>query len=385
MTGWTTVADVTAKVRRRWDDASLLTALAAGDAFPSIELPVRGPRAGEIGEALAAVQAWAAELEAGSRGGRRYEIVYAAVGGRHYGRNQLPSRIRLTDYDQAWAVLGVAGEVERFRRILELTQPAPAVRDWVAANPLRALEFGAEWEALLAARAWLDGARGTGQYLRTISAPGVDTKFVERHRVLLAQVLGVERSPAGFLTGLGLQAKPDTLRLRFAPGTLGMPQPLTEGVFRVAELAALAVSVGRAVVVENEITYLSVPVPADGLVVWGKGFDAGRVGALPWLRGAEVWYWGDLDTHGFAILDQVRAWLPQTRSVLMDTQTLLAHRDRWGRDPAPTSARLTRLTAAESQVYEDLVTDRLGEGVRLEQERTDWAWAAERLTYPIAR
>jgi len=54
-----------------------------------------------------------------------------------------------------------------------------------------------------------------------------------------------------------------------------------------------------------------------------------------------VHYWGDLDTHGFAILNQLRAWLPQTRSFLMDRQTLVEHRDRWGREPAPTAAGWT--------------------------------------------
>lgn len=41
-----------------------------------------------------------------------------------------------------------------------------------------------------------------------------------------------------------------------------------------------------------------------------------------------VHYWGDLDTHGSAILDRLRAWLPQTRSFLMDRETLLDHRER---------------------------------------------------------
>ena len=84
-----------------------------------------------------------------------------------------------------------------------------------------------------------------------------------------------------------------------------------------------------AVIVENEISYLSVDVPEDGVVIWGKGFEVDRVGRLPWLAGVDVLYWGDIDTHGFAILDRLRAWLPQTRSVLMDRETLLAHRDRW--------------------------------------------------------
>lgn len=63
----------------------------------------------------------------------------------------------------------------------------------------------------------------------------------------------------------------------------------------------------------------------------------------------------------------------------MDRETLLAHRDRWGREEAPTSARLRHLTSDEHAVYVDLVEDRLADKLRLEQERIDWEWAAERL------
>lgn len=64
----------------------------------------------------------------------------------------------------------------------------------------------------------------------------------------------------------------------------------------------------------------------------------------------------------------------------MDRETLVAHRDRWVVEDRPTRARLTRLDADEAQVYDDLVTDRLGDRVRLEQERINWAWASDRLS-----
>ena len=114
-------------------------------------------------------------------------------------------------------------------------------------------------------------------------------------------------------------------------------------------------------------------------MLWGKGFEVDRVGSVPWLANADVAYWGDLDTHGFAILNQLRAWLPQTRSLLMDRETLMAHRDRWVAEASPAMSRIDRLTADEQDLYQDLVTDRLGERVRLEQERIDWGWVTQRL------
>jgi len=175
-----------------------------------------------------------------------------------------------------------------------------------------------------------------------------------------------------------LRTKPETVRLRPSP-SLALTVGLTDVTARLDELARVHLRVTSAVVIENEITFLTVPIPDDGVALWGKGFEVDRVGILPWLADADVVYWGDLDTHGFAILNRLRAWLPHTRSVLMDRETLLTHRDRWVVEDSPAAARLDRLTADEQSLYQDLVTDRYGERLRLEQERIAWDWAMERL------
>lgn len=379
--GWSTPADIRAKVRRSWDDGSLLSAYVAAEPFPARSIALRGPTASQIGADLGAAQAWVAALTAGQREGLRYTLELGTVGGRLIGRNDVPTRAHVTSYEQAWHLLGVTGEVRRLDEILALTADAPTVRDWVRRHPLKAIAFDDDWVALVSAVGWLEQARGTRRYLREISAPGVDTKFVERNRSVLASMLGTVASASGFAASLGLAGKPETVRLRFDAEFAGFPRSLSEGTFRLGELAQVRVGVASAVLVENETTFLSVPVPAEGVVIWGRGFDVGKAGSLPWLRDADVHYWGDLDTHGFAILHRLRSWLPQAQSFLMDRETLLAHRDRWVPERSPTRARLDRLTAEERELFGDLVSDRLGDRVRLEQERVDWEWAVQRLPY----
>jgi hypothetical protein len=380
MTGWTTASDIRARVRRRWNDGTILRSLATNSPFPVLELPLRGPRPAGIGDDLDAVRSWIAELETGSRNGTHYAMRYVPIGGRLIGRNYLPRRAIIESYEQAAALLGVTKQMQAYKTLLSVVASEPVVSVWVAANPLRALEVGDTWPTLLSAYRWLHAARGSGRYLREITAPGVDTKFLEQHRRLLAELLSVPSTASGFPTALGLSTKPETLRVRPSPA-LGLASGLSDLTARLDELATLDLAVNCAVVVENEITFLTVPVPREGAVLWGKGFEVDRVGSMPWLASAEIIYWGDLDTHGFAILSRLRAWLPQTHSLLMDRETLLAHRDRWIIEASPTGSRLDRLTADEQALYQDLVTDRLGERVRLEQERVDWDWAAERLRY----
>lgn len=375
---WTTPDDIAAKVRRRWDNGSLLRAYAAKSPFEIIDVPLRGPKSSEIGDDLDAVRNWVGLLDGGRRDDLRYSLRWRTIGGRHIGRNELPDRAVVSSFDQAWALLGVHEPVRRFDTVLALVDRHPSIRRWATDQPHRALELHVEVPRLVAAFEWLDAHRNSGLYLREISAPGVDTKFAERHRGVLAAILDVAPTSNGFLSALGLRSKPEFVRFRPAT-TLGLPAPATELAMRAPELAQLSIRPRSAIVIENEITYLSVDIPSDGVVIWGKGFEVDRAGRLPWLVGVDVTYWGDIDTHGFAILNRLRAWLPQTQSVLMDRATLMTHRDRWGDDDRPSKATLARLTPEELDLYTDLVTDSLGERVRLEQERIDWRWVQDRL------
>lgn len=377
--GWTTPDDIAARVRRRWDDGSLLRAYANGDPFQPIEVPLRGPKPSQVGDDIAAARDWVAALDAGRRDDSRYALQWQLIGGRQIGRNRLPVRAVVSSIAQAWASLGVTTMVRRFDDLLALADQHPRLREWIVGHPHHALELGPEMPQLIAAYVWLDSHRQSQRYLREIDAPGVDTKFAERHRTVLAAMLRVSSTASGFLADLGLRCKPGLVRLRPSP-SLGFPGPtLTELAVRSEELAQLTVEPCVAVIVENEISYLSVDVPEGGIVFWGKGFEVDRIGRLRWLAEADVLYWGDIDTHGFAILDRLRAWLPRARSVLMDRDTLLAHRDRWVTEDHPAKSVLTRLTPDEYDLYSELVGDGLGERVRLEQERIDWHWVEQRL------
>lgn len=384
--GWTTPADIAAKVRRRWDDGTLLRAHLAGERCPAIDVPLRGPAAGDIGTDLAAATAWVTALTAAAQGGAAYDLQWKDIGGRAIGRNRLPSRALVASYDQAWQLLGTGAQVRRVAELHAQTCVAlPAAAGWVATQPLRALAAEAVWTQLLAAAGWLVRSGGRGRYLRAVDAPGVDTKFIANHRELLAGLLDVAlpsemidesySRAAGFAPRYGFAEPRPLVRMRVDDGFAGL-DGVSELGMRAEELARLRVRVQSVLVVENEVTYLSVPVPPDGVVVWGSGYSVGRLGRIPWLRDApRLWLWGDLDTHGFATLSLLRGVIPRTRSLLMDRATLLAHRDRWGQEPSPTRARLANLTGAEAGLYNELIEDVHGPAVRLEQERIAWDWA----------
>ncbi len=54
------------------------------------------------------------------------------------------------------------------------------------------------------------------------------------------------------------------------------------------------------------------------VVFMALGYSVDLLAHVPWTSTARCLYWGDIDTHGFAILQRARACFPRLESVLMD-------------------------------------------------------------------
>lgn len=386
---WSTVDDIRAALQRRWDKGDLLRAVAAEGAWDPIRVPLRAPSSREVAADFGAVQDWVSSLHRAADGrSPAFRLETRAVGGRLVGANVVPVAAWFDEPDQVWRLLRVAEHVAAFRRVLVQSGDAhPAIAAWVAARPLRALDHAAAWPKVVATVLWLRAKVGTAAYLRQIDVPGVDTKFIEGHRGLLAELLDVvapgvadESRSAGreFARRYGFRDKPPMTRVRSLDGA-----PLFSGVtdasLRVEELAATALPARHVLVVENEVTFLALPPIEDTIAFFGAGFDVLRLGRIPWLRDRDVVYWGDLDTDGFVILDRLRGQLPRVRSVLMDLTTLTLHESQWTTDPTPSRVHLERLTPDEAAVHRTLRDNQLGTSVRLEQERVNYAHVVARL------
>jgi hypothetical protein len=371
---WTRPADVRAAVRKKWDSGALLGRFAAGQEWEPLGIPIRGPSARLIGEHLADVRQWAAGWAAfAARGPLRVE--YKQVGGRHFGANSIPGRAWLDTYDAAWALLGVRPDVRRLTGLIEAADGTRLV-PWLTGHPLRALRLADDWGRLLATVRWIEQRQAPSMYLRQIDVPGVDTKFIERHKGVLVDLLDAQLDPSRVAAGVsdfadryGFLRRPGYVRFRVA----GRFRGFSELSVRAAELTAPPEGITRAYVLENEITYLSFPVPPAAIVILGGGYAVPVLELLGWLAGLDVVYWGDIDTHGFAILNRLRHHLPQARSMLMDRVTLLGHRDHWVTEPSPTAVNLNRLDRAESALYADLISGSYAPSVRLEQERISFS------------
>jgi hypothetical protein len=109
-------------------------------------------------------------------------------------------------------------------------------------------------------------------------------------------------------------------------------------------------------------------------VIFGAGYGFEMLDPARWLLNCRILYWGDIDTHGFAILDQLRARFTHVESFLMNRATLLAFESQWGEEEQQTLKELNRLNNEEQALYDDLRDNKIRKNLRLEQERIGFSW-----------
>ena len=225
-----------------------------------------------------------------------------------------------------------------------------------------------EFEAVLRTLSWLLRHPNAGLFPRALPVGGVDSKWLERRRAALARlwntVTGENVSAADFLEHAGLLRLPQFVLVKNAAAWVG--EEAAEEVVKlpVETLAKKAPESPVVLIIENEQTALSLDF-RDVPIFLALGYGVTLLESLPWMKEKRILYFGDLDTHGLAILAECRRLFPQTESVLMDLPTF----ERWrafavtepkGAEPSP-----EHLTPEERALADVLSAGRL----RLEQER----------------
>lgn len=344
------------------------------------------PTASEASDDPAQVRSWAQAWQAWPGPG---EVLWEERQWPRLGTQRLPVTLVLPAPEAAAHMAGHGVRwrraVDRRRELARTLQRAslPAETPMPAGSHI--FEALADWsdadfERLVSVLQWVVKHPASGLYLRQLPVPGLDSKWIEQRRTVVtdfAKALPHNRTASTRdLHGLlGLARAPTRLRLRVLCANLRRQfGGLSDLEAPLGEIAALTWQPERVLVVENLDSALSLP-DLPGTVVFMKlGHAVGLLADIGWLRQAQVRYWGDIDSHGLAILNQARLTVPQVQSMLMDRETLLAHRTLWVQEPRPwTGAALAHLTDAERALFEDLAANTWGVQVRLEQERIPWA------------
>jgi len=386
---WTTPADLRAQVQRLWDRGDLLRAAISDAVLWPLRLNLKAPSVADLSDRFEAVRDWVRTVAETPQ----VRIEWREWNHRVQGTQRLPAAAWLDSLQDALAFISKARQAQRFETLWQQTASAQqALLVWLSRRPIQALDLADRWERLMAVVAWLQAHPRPGVYLRQVDVSGVDSKFIEAHRGVLTELLDLALPPevvdtgasgvAQFSRRFGFLDKPARIRFRLLdpalhslPGCAALPDITLDA----ASFAALALPIERVFITENETNFLAFPGMARAIVVFGAGYGWEALARTTWMYRCRLHYWGDIDTHGFAILDQLRGHFPHATSFLMDRETLLAHHSHWGEEPEPARHDLSRLTTEEAAVYDDLRFDRHQPRLRLEQERIGFGWVCDRL------
>lgn len=374
---WTTHSELKKKLMTRWDSGSLLSeGIAPNNLFP-MRLVLKGPTPSELGDQFAAAQDWVQGIVAGFKN-TAWVIEWSEINHRQLGRNQLPRALIIPSLEGLARWLGKSTDLQQFINLSNtLLNAFPTLQAWAIKYPHVLLKEKANLPRLMAILQWINTNPKPGIYLRQLSLSGIDTKFIEQHKKLLSEWLDLHltaehivhdsRGINQFTARYGFKDKPAQVRFRILDEAFYI-HGIADLMITVEAFTQLNLPIDTVYITENDINGLAFPDVPQAIVLFGRGYGLEFLKNANWLQEKKIQYWGDLDTHGFAILNQCRQYLPQTQSFLMDESTLLAHQAHWSKEQKPTHAVLTHLTEEESRLYQALQNNTFGENVRLEQE-----------------
>lgn len=308
------------------------------------------------------------------------EIQYQTMG-----RQRIPAAIEFADMSALARFLGQASAWRSFCNESErLLTAFPSLASWLIENPTQLEKQAGHWPELIAVCRYFCAHPRPGCYLRQLNIPGVDTKFIELHRAILKNILdqllpadAIDQtvtglSDHGFERRFGLRYEEPQIRFRLLDPQLAAELAGASDItLNLSDFAKLDLLVDRVFITENKVNGLAFPEARNALVIFGLGYGVQLLKDVPWLSACQINYWGDIDSHGFAMLSQLRSYFPKARSLLMDESTLLACRPLWGTESAETAHKaeqLPNLHENEQLLYQQL-KDHWQPCLRLEQER----------------
>ena len=348
-----------------------------------LTIPLGLPTEAEALRQPDAVRAWADSWRAWRGAG---ELRWVERRWRVLGVQTLPEALVLHGPDQATAWIG---EQDRWRRALsrftETTARRPALTRALARHYDVLADYSdSDFQRLLDLLAWLAAHPDSGLYPRQIPLAGMDSKWLEPRKSVVAELVAASADgDAGgkdFHQLCGLQRAPSLVRMRVLdPALRVVIGGLGDISAPVESIAGIPWQPATVIIVENLQTGLALEDTPGAVAFMGLGYAVEALAATPWINTAACLYWGDIDTHGYAILHLARSRFPHLVSVMMDEATMLRFSTLWTEERSQHAAEdFATLTVEERAVYDALRKNTWGQKLRLEQERIGWdiAWPA---------
>ncbi|NLD91647.1 MAG: hypothetical protein GX639_03150 [Fibrobacter sp.] len=376
-TKWTTLPQVKATILKKWNKGFFLKDFIESDNLFPYRVPLRIPGSNDLSRLYERARDWVQQFVNVDKT-QLFRIEWQEINNRILGQNQLPVAVVFDSKENLLRYINKMSDYKQFTQsVQEVLAAFPELKDWILKQPFALIEHAPDLKRLLSIAAWMKATPKPNIYLRQLSLPDIDTKFIEQHKKLLSEWFDIILDQSvidqtatgvkGFERRFGFREKPILIRLRILDSRKYI-RGLSELTLRADESCSLNLDIDTVFVTENDINGLAFPTVENAIILFGRGYGFGHLENAHWLRNKKILYWGDIDTHGFTILNQFRKLFPSAQSILMDRETLLQHRKCWVKELTPSEATLNNLTEEEYTLYNELRENVLGDSVRLEQE-----------------
>lgn len=312
-----------------------------------------------------------------------YVIINKAISHRQLGEQSIPSVIIFKTEDLFLNYLAKTAKFTQFKSLAEQSLKQESILlDWLINYPFKVMKNASVWSQLLKVCHYFKSHPQPDCYIRQLDIKGVDSKFIEQHKSILNELLPqildkihydfeiTGLSHHGFERRYGLRYDQPLIRLRILDPSLTI-NDLSDLTLSLSEFQRWDIAVKTIFIAENKINGLAFPNYSKAIVIFGLGYAVNLLAEVKCLQGKALYYWGDIDTDGLAILSRLRQYYPETKSLLMNQQTLEKFTDLVVANPIKNTAKsLHHLTKNEKNLYYKLQQ----ESLRLEQERISFSY-----------
>jgi hypothetical protein len=160
----------------------------------------------------------------------------------------------------------------------------------------------------------------------------VSSKFIENNKKILESILDFlawEMEISYIWNSLEekfwIKNKPLFIRFRFLDHTLKQDyfdSKIDDISLRIDDFTWFHFDMVKNIyIVENEINYLTFPNIKDSIIIWWSWFQILHLKDISFFHTKNIFYFWDIDSHGFKILALFRFYYPHTKSICMDRKT----------------------------------------------------------------
>ncbi|WP_319560756.1 Wadjet anti-phage system protein JetD domain-containing protein [Marispirochaeta sp.] len=279
------------------------------------------------------------EAQAKAQKGFGYIIEFETIRTRKFGTQTRPKTIYFETQKDFFRFIRKETETAAFIEAIELTRKTFSLPDrWICENISIILRYLEKWPDIISTAHQLAELHTNTDLsgLNRRSLPvSLDSKFIERNKTPIQKILE-ETGKESLDLDSPIYSSDFLVWMRFYESAYSFYNA-DMGIFPVEEISTMELPVDRILIIENKACFIR-PLPLlvtsklkkesqeETLLIWGQGNACQRLKEVPWLMSKSLYYWGDMDLHGLAILGRFRRIFPHTLSIGMDFKTYSQHK-----------------------------------------------------------